>query len=124
MAEGLLRNLAGDKFDVFSAGTGPSEINTTAIRVMGELGIDITEQYSKSVNDFTDQFFDYIVTVCDSAKESCPVFHSKGQLIHWPFPDPPHGEDVTEDVMREFRRVRDLICVKIKSALAQKELKV
>lgn len=122
MAEGLLRHLAGDRLDVFSAGTNPSKINATAIRVMGELGIDMTEQYSKSINDLTDQFFDYIITVCDSAKESCPVFHNKGTLMHWPFPDPPHDKDVTDEIVEEFRRVRDLIQAKLRDALAGGEL--
>src|SRR3984957_6111153 len=88
MAEGLLRHDAGDRFQVFSAGTRPSQIRPEAIAVMRELGIDISGQRSKSVDEFTGQSFDYVLTVCDNAKESCPVFPGRSAMIHRNFADP------------------------------------
>lgn len=114
MAEGVLRHYGSDKFEVASAGTKPSKVNETAIRVMGEIGIDISKQRSKNVNEFSGQPFHYIITVCDNAKESCPIFPSNSNRLHWPFPDPPHEKENTEEVLNEFRHVRDLIHEKFK----------
>jgi arsenate reductase len=116
MAEGILRHYGGGKFEVESAGTKPSRVNETAIRVMSEIGIDISGQRSKHVDEFKGQSFDYVITVCDNAKESCPVFPGKTVRLHWSFPDPPHGQEVTEGVLNEFRQVRDLILAKFKKA--------
>src|SRR5438477_8217286 len=88
MAEGLLRHDAGDRFDVFSAGTKPSQVRPEAIAAMRELGIDISGHRSKSVDEFTGQQFDYVLTVCDKARESCPVFPGKAFAIHRNFDDP------------------------------------
>ena len=109
MAEGFLRHYGNDKFEVFSAGTKPSRINPTAIQVMKEVGIDISSHRSKDVKEFLGQHFDVVITVCDNAKESCPVFPGNGVRLHWSFPDPPHEKAVTEAVLGEFRLVRDLI---------------
>jgi len=88
MGEGLLKDLAGDHFEVFSAGTTPSTLNPYAVLAMAEMGIDIREQYSKSLNQFLNQIFDYVITVCDRAAETCPIFPGPAQRIHWGFPDP------------------------------------
>lgn len=116
MAEGILRYYGSDKFDVFSAGSKPSEVNQTAIEVMKEIGVDISGQKSKHVGEFLGQHFHYIITVCDNAKESCPIFPGNSTRLHWPFPDPPHDKEMTEEVRNEFRKVRDLIHVKFRKA--------
>ena len=107
MAEGLLRHDAGDRFIVESAGTRPSAVRPEAITVMRELGIDISGHRSKSVDEFAGQKFDYILTVCDNAKESCPVFPGHATRIHHRFDDPISLQD--------FRRVRDEIRAYLKS---------
>jgi len=101
MAEGLLRHDAGDRFDVESAGTKPSRVRPEAIAAMREIGIDISNHRSKSLDEFTNQKFDYILTVCDHAKESCPVFPGNAIRLHQNFEDPADLE--------AFRRVRDEI---------------
>ncbi|MCW5876608.1 MAG: metalloregulator ArsR/SmtB family transcription factor [Anaerolineales bacterium] len=92
MAEGLLRAQAGDWIEVFSAGTHPSRVHPLAIQAMDQLGIDIREQTSKTVEQFLKQPFDYVITVCDRAKESCPIFPGAPEQIHWSFPDPTEVE--------------------------------
>jgi arsenate reductase len=116
MAEGILRYYGGDKFEVFSAGTVASHVNKNAIRVMREIGIDISNQKSKSLEQFLDQPFDYVITVCDNAKETCPFFPGAKHQIHWSFPDPPQTEEPNEENLREFRKVRDMILAKFKRA--------
>lgn len=106
MAEGLLRHDAGDRFDVFSAGTEPTRVRQEAIAVMQELGIDISDHRSKSVDAFTGQNFDHVITVCDNAKASCPVFPGTTQ-IHWSFDDPAAVEGSQEHRLAAFRRIRD-----------------
>jgi len=109
MAEGLLTNLAGDRFEAFSAGTQPTQVNPRAIKAMGELAIDISNHKSQSVEIFLDQKFDYVITVCDAARETCPVFpNSKGSL-HWSLEDPAEATGSEEEIMKVFRRVRDQI---------------
>lgn len=115
IAEGILRNIAGDIFYVFSAGLKPSFVNPDAIKVMNELDIDISNHTSDDVNKYISDEFDYIITVCDNAKESCPVFPGKGKRIHWSFKDPADAVGSNEDVLDEFRKVRD----QIKSTLEQ-----
>ncbi len=107
MAEGLLRHDAGDRFEVASAGTKPSRVRPEAIAVMRELGIDIAGHRSKSVDEFAGQAFDYVLTVCDNAKESCPVFPGKTVRIHRSFADPAALEGSEEERLDLFRRVRD-----------------
>lgn len=106
MAEGLLRHDAGDRFDVFSAGTKPTEVRLEAIAAMREVGIDISGHRSKSVDEFAHQHFDYVVTVCDNAKASCPVFPAGTKQIHWGFDDPAAVEGSQEQRLAAFRRVR------------------
>ena len=107
MAEGLLRHDAGDLFEVESAGTRPSSVRPEAIAVMAELGIDISSHRSKSVAEFDREKFDYVITVCDSARESCPVFFGAATRLHRSFDDPASGTGTEEDRLAVFRRVRD-----------------
>jgi arsenate reductase len=109
MAEGLLRHDAGDRFEVSSAGTRPSRVRPEAIQVMRELGIDISAQKSKSVDEFSGEHFDYVLTVCDNAKESCPLFPSQTVTIHRNFEDPAATEGSEDARLAVFRRVRDEI---------------
>ena len=109
MAEGLLRYLAGDRFDVASAGVAPTEVRPEAIAVMRELGIDISHQVSKSVDEFLGQDFDYVITVCDNANEQCPIFPSNTKRIHWSFEDPAAAAGDEQARLAVFRRVRDEI---------------
>ena len=110
MAEGLLRSVAGDRFEVESAGVEPSSVRPEAIEAMKEIGIDISGHRSKSVDEFAGEEFDYIITVCDNAKESCPVFPGKAVRIHQMFEDPPAESVGTYDSrMVIFRRARDEI---------------
>ncbi len=117
MAEGFLRALGQDHFDVESAGTEARGIHPMAIQAMAEAGIDIAVQESKTIDRFIDQEFDLVVTVCDDADEACPVFPNAGQRRHWSFPDPSaaHGSD--DETFAEFERVRDDIRTRIVSEL-------
>jgi arsenate reductase len=109
MAEGLLRDLAGERFEVASAGVSPSHVRPEAITVMREIGIDISQHRSKSVDEFTDQAFDYVITVCDNANEHCPVFPGNTERIHWSFDDPATAQGDEQARLSVFRRVRDQI---------------
>lgn len=110
MAEGLLRFEAGDRFDVESAGVEPSHVRPEAIAAMKEIGIDISNHRSKSADEFLGQHFDYIITVCDHAKESCPIFPGNAERIHQSFEDPPPASvGDYETRLSIFRRVRDEI---------------
>jgi arsenate reductase len=107
MAEGLLRHDAGERFEVFSAGISPSQVRPEAIEVMRESGIDISWHRSKSVDEFAGQSFDYVLTVCDKAKESCPIFPGQTVTIHHNFEDPASQQCSNEAKVSVFRRVRD-----------------
>jgi len=107
MAEGLLRHDGGPEYQVHSAGTHPSHVRSEAIHVMQELGIDISGHRSKSVDEFAEQHFDYVITVCDNAKESCPVFPTTTKRIHWSIEDPAAVHGSEELRLAEFRRIRD-----------------
>lgn len=109
MAEGLLRHDASDRFEVESAGTKPSRVRPEAIAVMNELGIDISGQRSKSVDEFRDQSFDYVLTVCDNANESCPIYPGHTNRFHHSFQDPARVEGSEEQRLSAFRTVRDQI---------------
>ena len=114
MAEGLLREIAGGNIDVESAGVIKSFVRPQAISVMKELGIDISGHRSKSVEEFTGQEFDYVITVCDNAKESCPVFPGNVKRIHWSFDDPAEATGNDAEKLEVFRRVRDEIREKLR----------
>lgn len=113
MAEGFLHHLYGDEHEAHSAGIKPSVVNSYTIQVMGEIRIDISKQRSKSVNEYLGQTFDKIITVCDNAKESCPVFPGKAQRLHWNFIDPASATGTTEEIVKVFREVREQIHSKI-----------
>jgi arsenate reductase (thioredoxin) len=106
MAEGLLRHDGGPEYEVFSAGTHPSHVRPEAIQAMREVGIDISGHRSKSVDEFAGQHFDYVITVCDNAKESCPVFPATTKRIHWSLEDPAAVQGSEEQRLTEFRRIR------------------
>lgn len=110
IAEGWLRHLGSDRYEALSAGTRPQGVNPLAVRVMAEVGVDISGQRSKSVDKLLGEDLDLLVTVCGGAKESCPVFLGKvKERQHWPFDDPAEAQGPEEDVLHVFRRVRDEI---------------
>ena len=109
MGEGLLRQECGERFEVFSAGTHPSRVRPEAIKVMQEIGIDISSQRSKSVDEFAGEQFDYVLTVCDQARESCPIYPGHGQRLHRAFPDPAAVQGSEAERLDAFRKVRDQI---------------
>lgn len=105
MAEALLRHHGGDAFEVFSAGTEPKGINPLTLRVLAEAGIDASFARSKSVTEFLGQSFDYVVTVCDQARQSCPVFPGVHESLHWGYEDPAAAEGTDEERLKVFRRI-------------------
>ena len=117
MAEGLLRRAGRGRFEVFSAGTKPSIVRPEAIAVMAELGIDLTGHTSKGVEPFLADPPDLLITVCDHAKETCPVFPARVARLHWPFEDPAAVEGSEETRRGAFRKVRDQIQARIEISL-------
>lgn len=113
MAEGLIRHDLGGAVEVFSAGTNPSRVHPLSVRVMAEAGIDISHHRSKSVQEFVGQAFDLVITVCDSAREACPVFPSAKKTRHEPIPDPWRTWDEDEHALPAYRQARDLIRARI-----------
>jgi arsenate reductase (thioredoxin) len=109
MAEGLLRDLAGDQFEVMSAGTEATHVRPLAVRAMEEIGVDISGQESKTLDRYLDQPFDYVITVCDDANEACPFFPGAQSRLHWSFEDPSKAEGTEEGRLEVFRSVRDRI---------------
>lgn len=122
MAEGLLRGIAPDAFEVHSAGAEPAGLNPNAVRVMAEIGIDVSGNRSKSVEEYAHERFDFVATVCDnSASGPCPVFLGEtGEAFHWPFFDPAEADGTEEEVIDVFRQVRDEIKAKLE-AFAKEE---
>lgn len=117
IAEGYFRHLAGERFDATSAGLEPSVVNPKAIKVMQEDSLDISSHSSKDVNQFVGQSFDYIITVCDNAKERCPFFPGQAERIHWSFEDPAAASGTEDEILAVFRNVRDQIKNRIKEFL-------
>lgn len=109
MAEGLANHFLGDSFQAFSAGTVATRVNPLATRVLAELGIDTSRQYSKTLDQFAEQSFDYVVTLCGDANENCPLFFGGIRRIHQGFDDPSRLKGCEDDLLPEFRRVRDEI---------------
>ena len=109
MAEGWVRHDLGDRVEVFSAGTRPGSVHPLAIQVMGEAGVDLSGHRSKSVEEFLDQKFDLVITVCDSAREACPILPDAGEMVHEPIPDPVTYGFSGDYAEEKFREVRDLI---------------
>ena len=120
MAEGLLRHDGGDRFKVFSAGTKPSHVRPEAIAVMKEIGLDISGHRSKSVDEFAGQAFDDVITVCDNAKEICPVFPAATKRVHWSLDDPAAVQGTEEQRLTEFRRVRDQLRTLLRKFVEQR----
>lgn len=117
MAEGLLRHLGGSRFDAASAGTRPVGLNPGAIAAMSEIGIDISGHTSKHVDSLTGEDFRHVITVCDNARETCPVFPAAVNTLHWSFDDPAGATGTQEERMAVFRRVRDKIRARIQKFL-------
>jgi arsenate reductase len=113
MAEGLLRAMAGERFEVFSAGTEKTRVQPLAVDAMREIGIDLSGHTSKTLDAFGDDPFDFVITVCDRANESCPLFPGKTERIHWSFDDPTAATGSDEEKLAAFRRIRDQIRAKI-----------
>ena len=109
MAEGLLRHLSGDRVEAYSAGTEATLVRPLAIRVMDEVGVDISGQESKTLERYRGEHFDYVITVCDDANEACPFFPGARNRLHWSFEDPARAEGPEEERLAIFRRVRDEI---------------
>lgn len=109
MAEGLLKHICGDRFDIHSAGTRPIGVSPEAVEVLAEKGIDISANRSKSVDSFVGREFDYVLTVCDNARENCPYFPARTKLVHQAFEDPWLAPGGYEQRLAAFRRVRDRI---------------
>lgn len=109
IAEGYLRHFANGKAEVYSAGIETHGVNPKAIAVMQEDGIDISKHTSNHIDEFSNIDFDYVITVCDNAKENCPFFPSKAKKFHHNFPDPAKAQGTQEEVMEEFRKVREMI---------------
>jgi len=117
MAEAIVRHIGGDRVEVESAGVAPSAVREEAIAVMGEIGIDIASHRSKSVDEFVDRHFDYIITVCDNARESCPVFPGDAKRIHWSFDDPAGAPGSYDERIYAFRTSRDEMRQKLREFL-------
>jgi arsenate reductase len=115
MAEGWLRHYAGDRTEVFSAGTRPAGLNPTAVAVMREAGIDISSHRSKHVNELAKEDFLFVITVCDSAREECPVFPGALYQLHWSFEDPAGATGSEEEKLGVFHRVRDEIAEQVRT---------
>jgi len=120
MAEGYLRHVAGAEYEVFSAGTDPVGLNPLAVEAMREIGIDISRQTSKHVREFLGTKFPFVVTVCDRAKESCPIFPGAIRFIHWSFSDPAAAQGTKEERLAAFRKVRDEIARHIDAQFVSK----
>lgn len=121
MGEGLFRHEGGADYEVASAGTKPTQVRPEAIAVMNELGIDISGHHSKSVTEFEGQSFDYVVTVCDNARDTCPVFPARTERLHWSFEDPAAVQGTEQERLAAFRRIRDQIHQRVKSFVASQK---
>ncbi|MDQ3880246.1 MAG: arsenate reductase ArsC [Chloroflexota bacterium] len=119
MAEGLLRAWAGDRYDAYSAGSHPSEVRPEAVGVMDEVGIDLAGHESKPVDRFAGEQFDWVITVCDDAREACPNFPGGRRTLHWSFEDPAAVTGSDDERTAAFRRARDMIGNRIRAWLAE-----
>tara|TARA_B110000014_G_scaffold63381_1_gene43066 strand:- start:559 stop:987 length:429 start_codon:yes stop_codon:yes gene_type:complete len=122
IAEGLLRKEADDRFDIFSAGSDPSRLHPAAISVMEEWGIDISHQKSESIGNFIDNNFDIIITVCDNANQSCPVFPNEKIRLHWSIKDPFHGWSDNQEDLPPYRIARDELKKRIDEFLSSENI--
>ncbi len=119
MAEGLLRQVGGDRYEVHSAGIRPAGVNPLAVEAMGEIGVDISRQRSKSVAEFDGQSFDAVITVCDNAAEQCPSFPGAPRRFRWSLPDPASMQGTVEEKRAAFRSVRDRIQMRMREFLSE-----
>lgn len=122
MAEGYLRHLAGDRFEVASAGIDPKGVNPLAIEAMREVGIDISRHRSKTAGSLLKQSFRYVVTVCDNANERCPIFPGAVKRLHWPLEDPAAATGSDAERLAVFRRIRDQIAERVRAFVAESTL--
>jgi arsenate reductase len=123
MGEALLRKMAGNHFEVHSAGLEPTVIHPMTVKVLEEIGIDASKQYAKPLTTYLgNTHFSYLITVCSKAEERCPIFPGMGQRIHWPFDDPAAFEGSDEEKLAFFRSVRDQIQARIKQWLAELDI--
>lgn len=118
MAEGLARELGKGKIEVYSAGLEATGVNPNAVKVMKEIGIDISGQRSKSLEEFKDQKFDFVITLCSEAEEACPVLPGEAKRLHWPFLDPAQVKGGEGEILQAFRRVRDGLKIKLHGFLS------
>ena len=123
MAEGWLRHLAGDKFDVVSAGTQPVGLNPYAVKVMAEADVDISNHVSERVDPYLEEQFDHVITVCDRAQETCPIFPNASKMLHWSFEDPAKAKGTYEQQLIVFRKIRDEIADRIRQFVASEKEK-
>src|SRR5215218_4755516 len=117
MAEGLLRNLSGDRFEAFSAGTEATHVRPLAIKAMEEIGVDISGQESETLDRYLQEPFDYVITVCDDANEACPFFPGARERLHWSLPDPSAAKGSEEERLAVFRSVRDQLRDRVQTEL-------
>ncbi len=122
MAEGLLRHLAGDRFEAHSAGTEATHVRPLAVRAMDEIGVDISGQESKTLEGYLREPFDHVITVCDDANETCPFFPGAKNRLHWSFEDPSRAEGSEEERLTVFRSVRDRIGDRVRAELVDDEV--
>jgi arsenate reductase (thioredoxin) len=120
MAEGLLRAIAGDRFEAHSAGTEATHVRALAVRAMDEVGVDITGQESKTLERYLQEPFEYVITVCDDANEACPFFPGARNRLHWSLEDPSRAEGSDDERLAIFRRVRDEIRERIEQELVNR----
>ncbi|SRR5579883_931796 len=118
MAEGWLRHLAGDRYEVHSAGTEATFVRPLAIKAMAEVGIDISQQTSKTLNGYLREPWDFVITVCDQANEACPFFPGGKHRLHWSFPDPSTATGTDDEKLAVYRTVRDAIRIRLKEILS------
>jgi arsenate reductase (thioredoxin) len=121
IAEGMLRNLAEGRFEVHSAGTEATRLRPQAMKVMDEIGIDISQQESKTLDRYLGEPFDYVITVCDEANEACPIFPGAKNRLHWSLEDPSQATGSEEERLAVFRRVRDEIRERIEQELVDEK---
>ncbi len=117
MAEGLLRSLAGDRFEAHSAGTEATQVRPLAVRAMAEIGVDVSDQESKTLERYLGEPVEHVITVCDAANETCPVFPGAKNRLHWSFEDPAQATGTEEERLEMFRKVRDEIRERIEGEL-------
>jgi arsenate reductase len=122
MAEGFLRAYGGQTYDAHSAGTKPSTVNPLAVQVMSELGIDISGHRSKNVTEYLGQHFPLVITVCDNAKEHCPIFPGPCIREHWRFDDPAEATGTDEERLKAFRKVRDQIAARVQTFASREQV--